>query len=96
MNCKPGDLAIVVASRCVENIGRIVEVLRPAIRGVEFDSRAPDVPTWLVKADRPLGVRGFISGLPRDPMLKRAYADHCLRPITGLPITDDIKDEVTA
>lgn len=29
MNCKPGDLAVVIRSRTASNIGKIVRVLRP-------------------------------------------------------------------
>ena len=29
MNCKPGDLAVVVGGERVENIGKVVTVLRP-------------------------------------------------------------------
>jgi hypothetical protein len=95
MNCKPGDLAIIVWSHCPENIGRIVEVIRPAIRGIDFFAgETGNLITWVVKADRPLVRRGPHYE-PIPPAYERSYLDDCLRPVTGLPITDDVTDEVT-
>jgi hypothetical protein len=100
MNCKPGDLAIVVSStQTPEIVGRIVECVRLvgpgeilSANGIRLDPRAIG-PTWLVRASRALPNRrtnGFLEWLP-----ERFLADRRLRPISGLPITDDIKDEVT-
>jgi hypothetical protein len=90
MNCKPGDLAIIVRDPCPENIGRIVEVRAPALY-------LQDAPAWWCKAlGEPLSVM-----LIEDP--KQIFLDHQgdvydtdLMPINGLPITDDVTDEVTA
>lgn len=88
MNCKPGDLAIIVSSRLApENIGRIVEVVR---------RRSPDgsLPCWIVRSNQPLVNRwedGFV-----ELVYERIYRDLCLRPVTGLPIANDVTDEVTA
>ena len=97
MNCKPGDLAIIVASEhSPENIGRIVEVVRPAIRHLEFHKDAPDMPTWIVKADRPLARYHYLTNERMPDTCVRAYQDRCLRPVSGLPITDDVTDEAHA
>lgn len=97
MNCKSGDLAIIVASsHSPENIGRIVEVVRPAVRNLEFHKDAPDTHAWIVKADRPLVRHHYLTKERLPDSCVRPYLDDCLRPVSGLPITDDIKDEVTA
>jgi hypothetical protein len=80
MNCKPGDLAIIIRSRLApENIGRIVEVICP--------SGAPGKPSWIVKSSRPLVVRWEDGWVARS--YERRYLDICLRPVTGLPIGED-------
>ncbi|WP_257755173.1 hypothetical protein [Burkholderia glumae] len=88
MNCKPGDLAIVVHSPWApENIGRIVEVTRRRIGEKQG-------PSWLVRADRVL-VERWEDGRVRM-VYERFYLDACLRPVSGIPMTDDVTDEVTA
>lgn len=97
MNCKSGDLAIIVTSdHSPENIGRIVEVVRPATRHFDFHKDCPDAPAWVVKADRPLARHHYLTRQRLPDACVRAYLDRCLRPVSGLPITDDIKDEITA
>jgi len=88
MNCKPGDLAYIVGGldNPSPNLGRIVEVLR--LCGEDDDG-----PNWVCKSREPLALMG-----PGDSTVyatEGICADAWLRPITGLPITDDIKDEVT-
>lgn len=86
MNCKPGDLAIIVGSfylvtEC--NIGSIVRVI----------CLAPHTKTslaWLCVAEHSLtNQRG-------EKVQETTVGDCHLRPVSGIPITDDIKDEVTA
>lgn len=100
MNCKPGDLAIVVGSTVTpELVGRIVECVRVVVpgeilscNGLALTPRAIG-PTWLIRAARALPNRtskGRLEWLP-----ERFLADRMMRPITGLPITDDVEDEVT-
>ncbi|MBB2915885.1 hypothetical protein [Cupriavidus alkaliphilus] len=90
MNCKPNDLAIVIRADAVpELIGQIVKVLHPTW---------PDSPhgfVWMVRFQAPQVFPGWFSGT--------AIVDtdaHCpdawLKPITGLPVHDDVPDEVTA
>ncbi|HEP6279838.1 TPA: hypothetical protein VDA67_006426 [Burkholderia vietnamiensis] len=103
MNVKAGDLAIVVRSRTIlgqQYIGSIVEVVCVAPLA-EF--KLPDGHThiagdpgdWVVKA---VGMR-FVVPMSNGRIRQSLYAvghESCLRPITGLPITDDVEDEVTA
>jgi len=86
MNCKPGDLAIMVSSGIPENIGRIFEILNFNQAVTDFSGK----PIWNVRAAHPARTAdGEMSS-------EGNASDADLRPITGLPITDDIKDEVTA
>lgn len=86
MNCKPGDLAIMVSSEIQENIGLIFEVISLHIEA----SNEYGKPVWNITSPRKT-----MSGdgeLSQDGI---AF-DSQLRPITGLPITDDVTDEVAA
>ncbi|QUN28728.1 hypothetical protein KB879_01775 [Cupriavidus sp. KK10] len=90
MNCKPNDLAIVIRADAVpELIGQIVEVMHPSL---------PDSPygfVWMVRFQTPK----LFPGLFRGSVIVDTDAncpDAWLRPITGLPIHDDVPDEVTA
>ena len=89
MNCKPGDLAIIVRCGSVtENIGRIVEVLRA---GGEMRGH----PLWVVGCPSPL-----IAVVPetgqRVPRHSGLIPDAWLRPVSGLPVDEKAPDEVTA
>jgi len=88
MNCKPGDLAYIVGGleNPSPNLGRIVEVLH--LWGEDEHG-----PNWLCKSIEPIALRGPGDSTVYDT--ECISADAWLRPITGLPITDDIKDEVT-
>lgn len=90
MNCKPGDLAIVVRVDGPEDrdvIGLIVEVLRPCPPNEWEEVSEPE---WECRSRSP--VRAQCDG-------KRVFSsefdvrDSWLRPLSGVPITDDIKDE---
>ncbi|PXX41109.1 MULTISPECIES: hypothetical protein [Burkholderia] len=103
MSIKAGDLAIIVRSRTSlgrKFIGSIVEVVCVAPLA-EFQLPdghqhvAGDPGDWVVKA---IGMR-FVVPMSNGSIRQSLYAvghESCLRPISGLPITDDIKDEVTA
>lgn len=87
MNCKSGDLAY-LSSDCVsEEI--VVEVLRPGII-VGVDS-----PSWHCKSRTPIHCTSQLTG-KEFWTTDICVEDRYLRPITGLPITEDITDEVTA
>jgi hypothetical protein len=86
MNCKPGDLAIVVPPS--DNSGLIVRVIRPAI-GDHFSG----LPSWFVtSAGRPLEAQR------KDGSRRSAMAAQCpdawLRPVSGLPINDEVTDDI--
>lgn len=54
MNCKPGDLAVVVRSRLGRSTGRIVEVVSPAVpgemaRGFRFVPKDETGPYWRIR-----------------------------------------------
>jgi hypothetical protein len=87
MNCKPGDLAIIVKaplSRDGGPLGLIVEVLGDG----ETDSMFGFC--WLCKFRTPMEtVGGHI-------LTTLHVADDWLKPISGLPIDEEITDEVTA
>lgn len=78
MNCKPGDLAVIVRSGQQMNIGRFVRVLRP------FAGR-PE--SWWVTSDSEL--HGAYSSWP--PGAEVGQYDSHLRPIRDPG--DDAKDE---
>lgn len=87
MNCKPGDLAFIVVGH---NRGHIVEVLSAA---GEFNGDA----VWNVRAPRKLP--SFWNGDPGRPggdVMEGQARDRNLRPISGVPVTDDVEDEVVA
>lgn len=87
MNCKPGDLAIVIrAPGAPENIGRVVKVIDALgeVRGYFC---------WNVASDSPVAV--FNNGV-KSMKAQGGIPDAWLRPVSGLPITDDVEDEVPA
>ncbi|RQV56110.1 hypothetical protein [Burkholderia cenocepacia] len=95
MNVKPGDLAIVIRVDGEENrdaIGLIVEVMCAAHASDWTDA---DQPEWQCRARAPFRARDMRSGaivLSSEFDVK----DSWLRPISGVPVTDDVEDEVTA
>lgn len=102
MNVKLGDLAIIIRGKTLA--GRIVEIVGIVPKGVGFNlpDGYPQLPCdyeWIIKfvgspIEAPIGQLG-------NPMGTRTTfygcaPDRVLRPITGLPIADDVTDEVTA
>lgn len=90
MNCKPGDLAIVVRDLFAENIGRVVEIIGPA-------KWVTDAPAWdCVSRGQPLRVL-WIDRAPETYLSQQGDAyDSDLMPISGVPVHDEVTDEVTA
>ena len=74
MNCKQGDLAVVVKATNPQNIGRIVSVLRPWI----------DSGTWVVRHHGRPAVTGI--GLYWEPWC----FDYELRPIRDIDGQDEM------
>lgn len=97
MNCKPGDLAVIVRSPFRKDlIGLFVDVLCPAPNSVEF--RLPDgkrhAPIaqgqhyWVCRFQRPVAAPHLTFGV-----VKTLYApvpDMCLRPIRDQPGKDEM------
>ncbi|MBB5547514.1 hypothetical protein [Paraburkholderia fungorum] len=89
MNCKPGDLAVLMglSGEWSANNGHIVEVLHLAYGD-----------TWSVKCIA--HVKGFMASLgiflPAVPGEVCECRDKWLRPISGVPVNDEVKDEVGA
>lgn len=102
MNCKQGDLAIIVTAKNTENIGKLVEVVRPYQLGERLSSvdgkrtgriskRTSDDQLWVIRSHgSPLVWAGLVkSGL----YWERAFADRGLRPISKLDEPEQITTE---
>lgn len=92
MNCKPGDLAILIHASLEENIGKIVKVLSSA-RG-----NADGMPWWHISCESMEFGTGVVDGmrLPINRFNSLECPDAWLRPISGIPMTEDVTDEVVA
>ncbi|HVM91761.1 MAG TPA: hypothetical protein VMT67_03060 [Terriglobales bacterium] len=94
MNVKQGDMAIVVSAFHVkENIGRIVEVVRPAIHGMDYLSDNNSF-TWMVRSSRPLGRVSYQGIFRLSDDYEAPCADENLRPISSIPIDDEVIEEL--
>jgi hypothetical protein len=95
MNCKPGDLAIITNSLPSGMLcGRIVRVVRQRTAGEVFTAtdgnqyRGTEQEfCWVIEADEPITWCGRL-------FYQRPFADKWLRPITGLPVTDEVTDDI--
>jgi hypothetical protein len=87
MNVKAGDLAYLIrGSHGANGIPQIVEVLSRAIDHPTFG------PLWTCRSRRPLKYQDDITGNIGWSTVTEA-ADAWLRPISGVPITEDQIDE---
>jgi hypothetical protein len=80
MNCKPGDLAVILKAEQSENVGRIVRCVRLIGPGELVDGR-----DWLVTVPGPHWVIEATPGLlwnRHGRVARRAFWDAGLRPIT--------------
>ena len=98
MNCKPGDLALVVRARATpEMLGRIVTVVRAPVPGEIFKTDkghlrwphdTPDTPgVWVVTSNYPMPWNGRKGG--KHFALERVFRDECLRPINPGDLVED-------
>lgn len=95
MNCKPGDLAIVVRARQTpEMLGRIVTVVRLAVPGEHFKTDRGNMQwtghstqVWVVKSDRPMPWYGDKGTL--HFATERIFHDGGLRPINPGDLVED-------
>jgi hypothetical protein len=85
MNCKPGDLAVIVGSTTTEANGHLVTCVRlldgcQPVDGIEWN-RIGSSPVWLIES--------FGCGVPWKPLtqkvMRRAASDAILRPIRDNP-----------
>ena len=91
MNCKQGDLAIVIRSK-LGNLGKIVRILEPFYKGfIGPDGRSygniGDEPTWIVECDSGLVVQRINGGT--ISLKIRAFSDAGLRPLRDQPGDDE-------
>jgi hypothetical protein len=88
MNCKPGDLAIVVDAYNPCNIGSILRVIKS-----HHNQRALSIETgdhiWTVQATHP---QAYEKGQKIIWRIKGPVPDSVLRPIRGLPLGRDIAE----
>ena len=79
MNCKPGDLAIVISAKpfYIETLGRIVVVIEPSIYSGE----------WVIEfvGNRPKCIM---------PDSYVSCGDNSLRPVSGLPMQDEVIEKL--
>ena len=91
LNCRPGDLAVVIDAATLTNLGRIVKVIG-AHHGQDELRYAASRNAWLVECSHPLV--WFI----RERRVRRKSGpipDAQLRPIRGYPLGQDIADFLT-
>ncbi|MBA1366232.1 hypothetical protein [Burkholderia gladioli] len=92
MNCKPGDLAILIHASLEENIGKIVKVLSSS------QGNGNGMPWWHISCES-MEFGSDLTGqvrLPVSRLVQLQCPDAWLRPISGVPVTDDVTDEVVA
>lgn len=80
MNCKPGDLAVIVKSENAENIGLFVEVIEAFRNGMYGPWHLiGDPPAWVCKAKGQIVFTNILR--ERFVVSEGAIPDECLRPI---------------
>lgn len=88
MNCNPPCMAIVTYADYKPAIGLVVEVL-PESR-IDLDGTHE----WVVVPPRAMGCWDSAGN---EVVMEHIYCpDAWLRPVSGLPVTDDVSDEVPA
>ena|ERR1700754_1086679 len=98
MNCKPGELAIVISAEATpEMIGYVVEVVRQAIDGemlgkFQLTQEYPHRHSWICRSANGIPMRSTHGNL--HIVNERAILDVFLRPITGLPIDEETPTEI--
>lgn len=89
MNCKPGDLAIVIKASRESNIGKIVRVI--CLYSHESKGTA-----WEIECENVSEVVGILSNRParRNPEKALIAWDDWLRPISGIPMNEEVTDDL--
>ena len=90
LNCRPGDMAIIVEAFIPVNVGAIVKVIGKH-RNQKVICASPEEFIWLIEAPHPLTyeVKGKLVR-----KLKGGAPDSGLQPIRGLPLGRDISEGV--
>jgi hypothetical protein len=96
MNCKPGILAYIAHSTLPQNIGKVVEVIAADLSRLPGESI--EAPRWVIKHRSPMHVviRGTREIVIRAPGTLMSAPDAWLRPISGVPVNDEVTEEITA
>ena len=89
LNCKPGDLAVIVTAYNLENIGTILRVMKTHKNQKAVLADKEDH-IWLAVAPRPMTYEVGGKLIRRK---KGAVPDSVLRPIRGLPFSQEKKKE---
>lgn len=103
-NVKAGDLAIIVRAKvCPELLGMIVEVVRPVVPGetlgTGYPIRESGGLSWVIRdvggnlLPTTLSLRGTEDVTKKVMVKERAYLDSAMKPVTGLPLNDDVEQE---
>ncbi len=100
MNCKPGDLAIVVRARHTpEMLGRIVTVVRSPVPGELFKTDSGCIcwssacsGLWVVSSNHPMHWKSVDGN--NHLALERVFCDEALRPINPGDLVED-EDQVS-
>ena len=91
LNCKPGDLAVVVTAHNPENIGTILRVIRAhRDQNALVDFRGQHI--WLAESPRPMT---YTVGGKLVKRKRGAVPDAILRPIRGLPRVNETRTTKT-
>lgn len=110
MNCKPGDMAIVMGTQGIPMqtpgvIGRVVEVLRAHSLGSTYRSvNGKTMHTtniganshWVVRSSTPLPWLVLNGPNAGEVWLfeERCIMDSSLRPISGVPVDDEVTEDL--
>lgn len=89
LNCKPGDIAYLVRAELPENIGKVVEVVRLHDR----ETRHKGI-VWQVNHAGKMNTVDACTGLPTTLKGTLVCPDSWLRPIGGVPVEDEVKDDI--
>ena len=83
LNCKPGDLAVVITAHNPENIGTILRVIKKHHnQNALVDFKGSHI--WMAEAPRPM-----LYDVGGKMVRRGAVPDAILRPIRGLPANDE-------
>ena len=100
MNVKIGDMAVTIRGRGLA--GRIVEVVAHCPQNVHFRlpdgaMHAPCAYEWIVRFQNPIEAKmQFGDDIRTRATVYAPCPDRVLRPITGLPIDEETREELTA